>query len=124
MVWFDHILLSVSPGPTYGTAIHDDVRALSGGDVRLWPATLYGSLDELSKRGWLEEVSDDERPEGIAGRERFYRITPAGRRALEAEVARMEGLTGVARTRLADGGGVGVESGTGSRQLWFRRSRP
>jgi DNA-binding PadR family transcriptional regulator len=39
-----------------GTAIQDDVRELSGGGVRLWPATLYGSLEELVEQGWLEEV--------------------------------------------------------------------
>ena len=100
--WF-FILLSVSSSPRYGTAIQEDVRELSGGDVRLWPATLYGSLEELAGRGWLDEVGDDERPEGIAGRERFYRLSRAGREALEVEVARMESLTGVARTRLRRG---------------------
>ena len=100
--WF-YILLSVSSSPRYGTAIQDDVRDLSGGDVRLWPATLYGSLEELTGRGWLEEVGDDERPEGIAGRERFYRLTRVGRYALEGEVARMESLAGVARARLESG---------------------
>jgi DNA-binding PadR family transcriptional regulator len=104
--WF-YILLSVSSSPRYGTAIQDDARELSGGDVRLWPATLYGSLEELAARGWLEEVGDDERPEGIAGRERFYRLTRPGRDALEREVARMESLAGVARARL-EGGQAGA----------------
>ena len=101
--WF-FILLSVSAAPRYGTAIQDDVRELSGGDVRLWPATLYGSLEELVEHGWLEEVAEDERPAGISGRERFYRMTRAGRVALEREAARLESLAGVARTRLALGG--------------------
>jgi DNA-binding PadR family transcriptional regulator len=100
--WF-FILLSVSAAPRYGTAIQDDVRELSGG-VRLWPATLYGSLEELVEQGWLEEMADDERPEGISGRERFYRITRAGRLALAREAARLESLAHLARTRLALGG--------------------
>jgi DNA-binding PadR family transcriptional regulator len=100
--WF-YILLSVSSSPRYGTAIQEDVRELSDGDVRLWPATLYGSLEELAGRGWLEEVGEDERPEGIAGRERFYRLTRSGREALTREVARMESLAGVARARLRRG---------------------
>lgn len=98
--WF-FILLSVTTAPRYGTAIQDDVRELSGGSVRLWPATLYGSLEELVGQGWLEEVPDDERPEGITGRERFYRITRAGRVALEHEAARMASLARLARTQLA-----------------------
>lgn len=98
--WF-FILLSVSAAPRYGTAIQEDVRELSDGGVRLWPATLYGSLEELVERGWLEEIADDERPEGTSGRERFYRITRLGRVALQREAARMEALARVARARLA-----------------------
>ena len=101
--WF-FILLSLSAAPRYGTAIQDDVRELSGGDVRLWPATLYGSLEELVGQGWLEEMDEDERPEGISGRERFYRLTRAGRLALRREAARLESLANVARSRLAIGG--------------------
>ena len=97
--WF-FILLSVSSAPRYGTAIQEDVRELSDGEVRLWPATLYGSFEELTAREWLEEVGEDERPPGVAGRERFYRLTAAGRAALEKEVARMQWLAGEARERL------------------------
>lgn len=100
--WF-YILLSVSSSVRYGSAIQEDVLKLSGGAVRLWPATLYGSLEELVERGWLAEVPGDERPESIAGRERFYRLTAAGRDALETEVERVERLAGVARARLAGG---------------------
>lgn len=98
--WF-FILLSVSGSPRYGTAIQDDVRELSDGTVRLWPATLYGSLEELVEQKWLEEVTEAERREGIPGRERFYRITRPGRIALEREAARMEALANMARTRLS-----------------------
>jgi len=101
--WF-FILLSVSAAPRYGTAIQDDVRALSGGAVRLWPATLYGTLEELVGQGWIEEIAEDERPEGISGRERYYRITRAGRLALKREAARLESLANVARTRLGVAG--------------------
>lgn len=100
--WF-FVLLSVSSSPRYGTAIQEDVRELSDGRVRLWPATLYGSLEELTALGWLEEVDENERPAGIAGRERFYRLTGAGRAALEAEVTRMQSLASVARARLEEG---------------------
>ena len=98
--WF-YILLSLSSGARYGTAIQDDVRTLSDGAVRLWPATLYGSLEELVGKGWLEEVSEDERPANISGRERYYRITSPGRAALEQETARLEQVARVARQRLS-----------------------
>ena len=101
--WF-FILLSVSAAPRYGTAIQDDVRELSDGAVRLWPATLYGTLEELVGQGWIEEIAEDERPEGISGRERYYRITRAGRLALKHEATRLESLANVARTRLGVAG--------------------
>jgi DNA-binding PadR family transcriptional regulator len=101
--WF-FILLSVSAAPRYGAAIQEDVRELSGGGVRLWPATLYGSLEELVEQGLLEEMGDDERPEGISGRERFYRLTQPGRAALEREAARLESLARITRARLATSG--------------------
>jgi DNA-binding PadR family transcriptional regulator len=100
--WF-YILLSVSASARYGTAIQEDIHELTDGEIHLWPATLYGSLEELAGRGWLEEVGGDERPEGISGRERFYRITRLGRGALKVEAARLEGLARVARGRLDPG---------------------
>ena len=44
--WF-YILLALADGDRHGLAIARDVQSLSDGAVRLWPATLYGSLDEL-----------------------------------------------------------------------------
>lgn len=106
--WF-YILLSLAPEPRYGTAIQDDVRALSGDSVRLWPATLYGSLEELVRLGWIEEVADSERPAGGAGRERFYRLSVQGRTALATESERLNSLASVARMRLAVDSPVGVQ---------------
>lgn len=101
--WF-HILLSLAGGTRYGSAIQEDVDELSGGSVRLWPATLYGSLEELLERGWIGELDPAEVADERRGRERFYRLTPEGRTALEEEVLRLEDLTSTARTRL---GGTG-----------------
>ena len=100
--WF-YILLSISEAPRYGSAIQEDVRTLSGGQVRLWPATLYGSLEELTDARWIEEMEDAERPGSRTGRERFYRLTRKGNDALRTEVERMEELTSLARTRMAEG---------------------
>ncbi|WP_309671853.1 PadR family transcriptional regulator [Gemmatimonas sp.] len=96
-----YILLSVAAEPRYGTAIQEDVRSLSDGSVRLWPATLYGSLEELVRVGWIEEVGDDDRPEGGSGRERFYRMTGSGRTAVETESTRLDAMARLARARLA-----------------------
>jgi DNA-binding PadR family transcriptional regulator len=97
--WF-YVLLSLAAGPRHGSAIQDDARALSDGAVRLWPATLYGSLEELLRLGFIEELPDNERPGGGSGRERFYRLTALGSRTLEAECTRLETIASRARARL------------------------
>jgi DNA-binding PadR family transcriptional regulator len=95
-----YILLALADGERHGLAIARDVQALSGGDVRLWPATLYGSLDALRERRLIEELP--EHPEQESERKRYYRITRGGRTALTAEAERLGRLARLARTRLED----------------------
>src|SRR5688572_21625261 len=97
-----HVLLALADGARHGLAIARDVQQLSDGAVRLWPATLYGTLDELVERGWIEEVSDH--PTAESERKRFYTLTRAGRHALVAETERLAALVRVARTRLRRSG--------------------
>ena len=52
--WF-HILLSLAAGEQHGYWIMQDVAERTGGKVRLWPATLYGSLKRLIEDGLIEE---------------------------------------------------------------------
>jgi DNA-binding PadR family transcriptional regulator len=98
---FFFILLSLAERARHGLDVMRDVLELTGGELRLWPATLYGSLDELVEDGLIEELTDDSaRPTGESERKRFYRITETGRGALVAETRRMEVLVDVARLRL------------------------
>lgn len=99
--WF-YILLSLAAGDRYGSDIGEDVRELSNGEVRLWPATLYGSLEELVEREWIRELDESEQPEDAGARTRYYRILPSGREALVAEVERREALMRAARRRLGE----------------------
>jgi DNA-binding PadR family transcriptional regulator len=101
--WF-YILLSLLTADRHGAGIEDDVRALSDGRVRLWPATLYGSLEELTQRGWIRELDEGENPDDASHRSRFYRLLPEGRATLVAELERREAVTRVARARLEDSG--------------------
>ena len=99
--WF-HILLALSEGTRHGSGIVRSVLQETDGKLRLWPATLYGSLDELSVHGWIEEVSDPaERPRGESEKKRFYRITPDGAHLLAAEAERLKALATSALSRLA-----------------------
>jgi len=85
----------VTHAPLHGYGIMQNVERLSGGRVRLAAGTLYGALTTLTERGWIEAVGEDE------GRRKEYRITPEGRTAVRAELARLQELTanGEALTR-------------------------
>lgn len=98
---FFFILLSLADADRHGSAIMRDVLELSEGTLKLWPATLYGSLDELCEHGWIRTL--DAAPAGAddSGHKRWFRITPAGRRAVTAELARLQSMVGVAERRLA-----------------------
>jgi DNA-binding PadR family transcriptional regulator len=88
--WF-HVLLSLADGEQHGYGIMQEVRARTGGQVRLWPATLYGTLKRLLDVELIAETV--ERPTGKDDpRRRYYRLTPLGRRVLAAETERLENL--------------------------------
>jgi DNA-binding PadR family transcriptional regulator len=99
--WF-YILLSLAGRDRHGSAIMRDVLDLTDGRLRLWPATLYGSLEDLRERGWIAEVPPEERPEGASDRNRFYHITSEGRRKVADEAERLEGVVAAARLRLPE----------------------
>jgi DNA-binding PadR family transcriptional regulator len=102
--WF-FILLSLAERDRHGSGVMRDVLDLTDGELKLWPVTLYGSLDELCEQGWIRSL---DRPPADAdddsARKRWFRITAAGRRALSAEVARLDATVRVATQRLAHSG--------------------
>ena len=57
--WF-HILICLVEGEQHGYGIMQDVLERSGGKVRLWPATLYGSLKRLIEKGLITRHELDE----------------------------------------------------------------
>jgi DNA-binding PadR family transcriptional regulator len=92
--WF-HILLSLSDQEQHGYGIMQEVLERTKGKIRLWPATLYGSLKKLIELDLIEE--SDERPaaELDDARRRYYRLTSLGRRVLAAESQRLRELVRV-----------------------------
>ena len=92
------ILIALADGERHGYAIMQDVFGRSGGKLRLGPGTLYGSIKKLLEQGLLEEArrrppasEDDER-------RRYYPLTRLGRRAAQAERAKMSELLKQARS--------------------------
>jgi DNA-binding PadR family transcriptional regulator len=95
------ILLALADSDLHGLGIARAVQQLSDGQTRLWPASLYGALDELSETGLIEELGNPrDRPAHESEKKRFYRLTRAGHRALAAETERLAALVKVARSRL------------------------
>jgi DNA-binding PadR family transcriptional regulator len=95
------ILLALASSDLHGLGIARAVEELSEGRTRLWPAALYGTLDELTESGLIEELHDPrERPAGESEKKRFYRLTRAGRRALGLETQHLAALVKVAQSRL------------------------
>ena len=96
--WF-HILVSLVGGEQHGYAIVQDVLERSQGKVRLWPATLYGSLKRLIQEGLIVESSERPAPEFDDARRRYYKLTPLGRRVLDLESQRLKDLVRILQSR-------------------------
>jgi DNA-binding PadR family transcriptional regulator len=96
-----HILLALGNGPRHGYAIRLAVEELTAGAVKLWPATLYGTVRQLMEAG-LIEPAEEEGP-GEDARRIYYRLTPTGRDTLIAETNRLRSLVDYARATRALG---------------------
>ncbi len=83
---FYYILLSLYQ-PLHGYGIMQKAEEFSGGRVRLAAGTLYGALNTLQDKGWIEAL-----PCTPGSRKKEYRITAAGRAAVESELARLREL--------------------------------
>jgi DNA-binding PadR family transcriptional regulator len=89
--WF-HIMLSLAGGEQHGYGIMQEVLQRTLGKVRLWPATLYGSIKRLIEAELIEESDERPAPELDDARRRYYRLTALGRRVLDAECERLQEL--------------------------------
>ena len=96
--WF-HVLLSLSNQEQHGYGIMQEVLDRTGGKVRLWPATLYGTLKRLMEADLISESDDRPAPDLDDARRRYYRLTKLGRRVLAAECERLEDLVRVIRAK-------------------------
>lgn len=70
---------------SHGYGIVQQVQALTQGEVKLSPGTMYGSLSKMEKDGLIQFVREEDK-------RKLYRITPLGRQVLELEMRRIERL--------------------------------
>lgn len=78
------ILKTVSLEPQHGWAISERLQQLSTGVVQVQQGSLYPALHRLERRGWIKArwaPSDNNR------NAKYYELTRAGRRQLEADTA-------------------------------------
>jgi DNA-binding PadR family transcriptional regulator len=103
-----HILLALADAQgKHGYAVAQEVEALTEGQIRMGPGTLYGSIQRILASSLIEEAArtrtatkgrapqsseDDER-------RRYYRLTALGRRVLELELTRLAHIVAVARRK-------------------------
>jgi PadR family transcriptional regulator len=81
------VLRAIAWRPMHGYAIVRFLRDGSSGAFDIKDGALYAALHRLAEREWAESEW------GLAEsgkRARFYRITPAGRRAMRSESARWD----------------------------------
>lgn len=90
------ILASLADQPRHGYALLKDIEAMSEGRVRLSTGTLYGALRRLLAERLIQRFEQED----TSRDKQAYRLTPAGLKALRAELDRMKQLTRAAATRL------------------------
>ncbi len=93
------VLSSLAETNRHGYNLKKDVKERSGGDVAPGATSLYRALWQLLDDGLIAEAADRPAPHHDDERRRYFQITPAGRRTLAAELARLERLVTAARPR-------------------------
>ena len=84
------ILKALSLEPQHGWAISERIQQVSRAALQIPQGSLYPALHRLERRGWIKAqwgASDNNR------RAKFYELTRAGRKQLDAEEAAWDKLT-------------------------------
>jgi PadR family transcriptional regulator, regulatory protein PadR len=84
------ILRSLQFGPNHGWAIAERIQQVSKEVLQVQQGSLYPSLHRLERRGWVKAewgASENNR------RAKFYELTRAGRKQLDAETETWRKLT-------------------------------
>ena len=78
------ILKALALAPMHGWGIGNHIKQISGGTFRVGQGSLYPALHRFENRGWVISLWRQTLNNRIA---RLYELTPAGKRALEDEIA-------------------------------------
>ena len=103
--WF-HILICLVEGEQHGYGIMQDVLERTEGKVRLWPATLYGSLKRLIEAGSIVESGERPTPEFDDARRRSSELTANGPACARPRESATQGPGQSPRRESATGGAL------------------
>src|SRR5580692_4748884 len=92
-------MLSLAGGEQHGCGVMQGALNRTTGKIRLWPATLYGSIKRLIEAGLIEASDERPAPELDDARRRYYRLTSLGKRVLDAECDRLQELVRTIRLK-------------------------
>ena len=87
-----HVLLALVGGDRHGYGIMQDIAEHTDGALHMGAGTLYGTIQRLIDSGWVREVESPRPQTARDERRRHYRLTPAGKSALDEEIQRLEML--------------------------------
>jgi DNA-binding PadR family transcriptional regulator len=90
------VLLALAAGEAHGYAVMQFIEQTTGGSVRLGPGTLYRTIARLLADGLVEEVEGGDPAAPHDARRRYYRLTPLGRQAAQAEATLLQRLVAAA----------------------------
>lgn len=86
------ILKAVSLGPLHGYGVLLRIQQISGEELVIQQGSLYPALYRLEHQGVIaSEWGDSENNR----RAKYYRLTPAGRKRLEAETEKWNRMAGI-----------------------------
>jgi len=86
------ILKAVSLGPLHGYGVLLRIQQISGEELVIQQGSLYPALYRLEHQGAIaSEWGDSENNR----RAKYYRLTPAGRKRLEAETEKWNRMAGI-----------------------------
>lgn len=80
--------------PKHGYAVMQYIEEQTGGRLLLGAGTLYGALNTLLKKGWIEPFGTEK------GRKKEYVITKDGKLAAESEVLRLKQVINIAENSM------------------------
>jgi PadR family transcriptional regulator, regulatory protein PadR len=85
------ILKAVSLGPLHGYGVLLRIQQVSAGRLQIQQGSLYPALYRLEHQGWISSQWGESENKRKA---KFYRLTPSGRKALQAETAYWDSMSG------------------------------